>query len=114
MQKIIFSGNITKDSETREISNGKIVTNFSVAVKRPYSKDTTDFFDVVAYDKLGETCSKYLSKGKRVLVEGYMTTRSYEDKQGNKRKVYEVRAETVEFLNSNSNGKQEESMDMPF
>ena len=98
MQKMMFTGNLVRDVEVTETQNGKIVAQFSVAVKRPFSKDTTDFFDVVAWNKLGETCSSFLSKGSKVLVEGYMTTRSYEDKQGNKRKVYEIKAETVEFL----------------
>ena len=113
MQKMIFSGNLTREVEVREMPNGKAVANFSVAVKRPYSKDTTDFFNVVAYDKLGETCSKYLSKGSKVLVDGYMTTRTYE-KDGIKRNTYEVKAEIVEFLSSNSNGNQEQDDKLPF
>ena len=113
MQKMMFSGNLTKEVEVREMPNGKAVANFSVAVKRPYSKDTIDFFDVVAYDKLGETCSKYLSKGSKVLVDGYMTTRTYE-KDGIKRKVYEVKCENVEFLGSNSNGNKEQDEQLPF
>ena len=114
MQKMMFSGNLTKEVEVRETPNGKVVAQFSVAVKRPFSKDTTDFFNVVAWDKLGETCSKYLLKGSKVLVDGYMTTRTYEDKNGNKRIAYEVKCENVEFLGGNSNGNQEQEEQLPF
>ena len=101
MQKIIFTGNLSRDVETRETANGKTVANFSVAVKRPYSKDNTDFFDVVAFDKLGENCARYLSKGSKVLVDGYVSTRTYE-KEGVKRKVFEVICDNVEFLSRNN------------
>lgn len=110
MQKMIFIGNLTRDVEKREMPNGKAVANFSVAVKRPFSKDITDFFDVVAYDKLGETCAKYLKKGSKVLVDGYMTTRTYE-KDGVKRKVYEVKCENIEFL---SMATQQDDSEIPF
>lgn len=114
MQKMIFSGNLVKDVEKREMPNGKFVANFSVAVKRPHNIETTDFFDVCAYDKLGEICAKYLSKGSKALVEGYMTTRTYEDKQGNKKKIYEVKCENIEFLSNNSNGNQKQEDVLPF
>lgn len=97
MQKFYFIGNLTRDLETKETQNGNRVTKFNVAVQRPYKKDTADFFDVVAYNKLGELCSTYLSKGKQVAVSGYMTTRTYE-KDGQTRKVYEVVAEDIKFL----------------
>lgn len=98
MQKLIFIGRLTKEVDVKTTQSGKEVANFSVAVRRPYSQDETDFFDVSAWGKMGENCAKYLKKGSQVCVNGYMTTRTYEDNQGVKRKVYEVRAEEVEFL----------------
>ena len=98
MQKMIFNGNLTRDVELTQTKSGKAIAKFNVAVKRPFSKENTDFFDVIAYEGLAETCNNYLAKGNKVLVEGYMTTHTYEDKEGTKRKAYEVRALAVEFL----------------
>ena len=113
MQKIVFTGNLVRDVETKPTQNEKSMAKFSVAVKRPHSKDTTDFFDVVAWNGLSDICGKYLSKGKKVAVEGYMTTRTYE-KDGQTRKVYEVYAEDVEFLSNNTQGKEENPDETPF
>lgn len=112
MQKLIFIGRLTKEVDVKTTQSGKEVANFSVAVRRPYSQDETDFFDVSAWGKMGENCAKYLNKGSQVCVNGYLATRTYEDNQGIKRKVYEVRAEEVEFLTpkqSNENGTQTKS-----
>ena len=97
MQKFIFTGNLTADVELKNVSNDKVVANFSVAVSRPHSEET-DFFNVEVWGKQAENCDKYLKKGSKVLVVGYIKTRSYEDKDGVKRKVWEVNAEQVEFL----------------
>ena len=113
MQKMYFIGNLTKDVETKQTQNGNQIAKFCVAVQRPYKKDTADFFDVVAYNKLGELCSQYLSKGRKVAVVGYMTTRTYE-KDGITRKVYEVVGEDIEFLSSNSQAREEQDEDTPF
>lgn len=112
MQKFIFIGRLTKDVEAKTTQTGKEVSHFNVAVRRPYSQDETDFFDVSAWGKMGENCAKYLKKGSQVCVNGYMTTRTYEDSQGIKRKVYEVRAEEVEFLTpkqTSENAEQKKS-----
>lgn len=99
MQKFIFSGNLAADVELKNVANDKVVANFSVAVGRPHSEET-DFFNVEVWGKQAENCDKYLKKGNKVLVVGYIKTRSYEDKDGVKRKVWEVNAEQIEFLSS--------------
>ena len=104
MQKFIFTGNLTADVELKNVANDKVVANFSVAVARPHSEET-DFFNVEVWGKQAENCDKYLKKGSKILVVGYIKTRSYEDKDGVKRKVWEVNAEQVEFLSSKSNSE---------
>lgn len=104
MQKFIFTGNLTADVELKNVANDKVVANLSVAVSRPHSEET-DFFNVEVWGKHAENCDKYLKKGNKVLVVGYIKTRSYEDKDGRKRKVWEVAAEQVEFLSPKGNSE---------
>ena len=108
MQKCFIIGNLTKDVETRETASGALMARFSVAVKRPYSKAETDFFDVTAWRSLAEICGKYLKKGSKVALVGYFTSRSYEDNQGIKRKVWDFNCEEMEMLSSNQAQPQEE------
>ena len=108
MNKTFITGNLTKDVETRETASGALMARFSVAVKRPYSKDETDFFDVTAWRNLAEICGKYLKKGSKVALVGYFTSRSYEDNQGIKRKVWDFNCEEMEMLSSNQAQPQEE------
>lgn len=108
MNKTFITGNLTKDVETRETASGALMARFSVAVKRPYSKDETDFFDVTAWRSLAEICGKYLKKGSKVALVGYFTSRSYEDNQGIKRKVWDFNCEEMEMLSSNQAQSQEE------
>ena len=77
MNHITISGRLTRDPEARVSANGKSVTNFAVAVDRPFTKDTTDFFDVVTFGKLAEICGNNLDKGRRVIVDGVATMNRY-------------------------------------
>ena len=104
MNKVILIGNLTKDLETRETQSGKTVANFSIAVPRPFSNDT-DFFNITVWDKQAENCAKFLKKGSKVGIVGYLYNRSYEANDGTKRTVTEINASEVEFLTP----KQEES-----
>lgn len=108
MNKTFLTGNLTKDVETRETASGALMARFSVAVKRPYSKEETDFFDVTAWRSLAEICGKYLKKGSKVALVGYFTSRSYEDNQGIKRKVWDFNCEEMEMLSSDKTHTQEE------
>ena len=74
--------------------------------KNAAGEKETDFIDIVAWRQLGENCANYLSKGKLAAVEGSMQIRSYEDKDGNKRRVAEVLADSVQFLSPRENSQQ--------
>lgn len=105
MNKAYIIGNLTKDPELRYTGSGTPVCSLSVAVGRNYKgadgKQITDFFTVIAWRGLAESCAKYLSKGKKVAVVGELNNRSYE-KDGEKRYVTEIKADEVEFLSPRS------------
>src|SRR5690242_16396175 len=98
--RVILVGNLTRDPEIRYTQSGKGVTKFTLAVNNPRNKEETTFVDIVAWDRLGETCNTYLKKGSNCLVEGRLVIRSYDDKDGNKRKATEVVIDTMQMLDS--------------
>ena len=100
MNRVILVGRLGKDPETRYTANGKCVATFSLAVSKPGKDSGADWFDIVVWDKLAEIVGNNLSKGRRVLVEGRLQARAYEAKDGSKRRVVEVVAQNVEFLDS--------------
>lgn len=101
MNKIILIGNLTKDPETRSTASGVTVCSFTIAVNRRYGDKETDFFRINAWRALGDNCSRYLSKGRKVAVTGELQARQYTDKAGNVRLSLDVDAEEVEFLSPN-------------
>jgi single-strand DNA-binding protein len=98
--RVILVGNLTRDPEIRYTQSGKGVTKFTLAVNNPRNKEETTFVDIVAWDRLGETCNTYLKKGMNTLVEGRLVIRSYDDKDGNKRKATEVVIDNMQMLGS--------------
>jgi single-strand DNA-binding protein len=104
--RIILVGNLTRDPEIRYTQSGKAVTKFTLAVNNPRNKEETTFVDVVAWDRLGETCNTYLKKGSSTLVEGRLVIRSYDDKDGNKRKATEVVIDNMQMLSSRGAGSE--------
>lgn len=101
--KVILVGNVAKDPEIRYIGSGAGVTKFRFAVnsnKRDAKPEDTLFVDVIAWDKLAETCNTYLKKGTQCLVEGRLSIRHYDDKEGNKRQATEVVIGTMQMLGS--------------
>ena len=98
MNSINLIGNICNDLELKSTSNGKYVCSFSLAVKRPHVKDTTDFLNVVVWNQSAEYLSKYAHKGDRISVSGVLISRNYEDKNGNKRTAFEVVSNDVSVL----------------
>lgn len=99
MNKIILTGRLGKDVDVKYTQSGKCVAEFSLAVQEGYGdKKTTTWINIVAWDKLAETCGNYLSKGMSVLVEGRLQIRSYDGKDGQKKYVTEVVAQSIEFL----------------
>ena len=102
--RVILVGNLTRDPEIRYTQSGKGVTKFTLAVNNPRNKEETTFVDIVAWDRLGETCNTYLKKGSNTLVEGRLVIRSYDDKDGNKRKATEVVIDNMQMLGSRPGG----------
>lgn len=100
MNSINLTGNICNDLELKSTQSGKSVITFNLAVKRPFTKDTTDFIPMVAWEKNAEYLSRYGKKGSRVAVSGKLTTRKYQDKDGNNRTAYEVVCDNVELMDS--------------
>lgn len=100
MNSIILIGRLTKDPELRYTQAGKAVCSFTLAVDRPYSGDKkeADFINILVWNKVGENCAQYLSKGRKAAVQGRLQIRSYEDNNGQRRYVTEVVANSVEFL----------------
>lgn len=117
--RIILIGNLTRDPELRYIPNGTAVANFGITTNRKYGENKEEIFfgDVIAWAKLAETCSKYLSKGSKVLIEGRLTTENWTDSSGNKKTRTRVVAEQIKFLNTkkavSSDGETQDSGEIP-
>jgi single-strand DNA-binding protein len=113
--KIILVGNLTRDPEIRYVGSGAAVTKFTLAVNRRSKQgEETDFIDCVAWEKLAETCNTYLKKGSSCLVEGRLSIRSYETKEGEKRKAAEVVLNTMQMLDRAGSRSGGESSDRSF
>lgn len=97
MNSINITGRVTNDIELKTTQQGTSVCSFTVAVDRPAVKDKTDFIDCVAWRQKAEFLSKYFAKGDGIEITGVLTTRNYEDKNGNKRKAVEVVCDQVSF-----------------
>ena len=97
MNSVNITGRLTGDIELKATQSGVSVCGFTVAVDRPAVKDKIDFIDCVAWRQKAEFLSKYFHKGDGIEITGVLTTRNYEDKNGNKRKAVEVVCEQVGF-----------------
>lgn len=99
MNQCIFIGNLTRDPETRIVSDGKTVCNFTIAVNRRGGvQNDVAYVRVAAWGKTGENCQKYLAKGRKVCVIGPVAVRTYQSNDGGTRASLEITAEDVEFL----------------
>ena len=107
MNKVIEIGNLTRDPETKMMTNGTPRTMFTVAVNRPYTNQSgqreADYITFIAYDKTAELVGKYLTKGRKCCVEGHVRTGHYE-KDGKTVWTTELVADKVEFLSSVQDG----------
>lgn len=108
MNSICLSGRLTADVELKQTQSGVPVCSFTIAVQRPNVKNTTDFIDCVAWRHNAEFVSQYFKKGQMIALTGSLTTRKFEDKNGNKRTAYEVVCDRCEFC-----GGKETSGDQP-
>ncbi len=103
INQVILMGRLTRDPEVRTTSTGKSIVSFSLAVDRNTQDDQTDFFDITAWEKLGDLVAQYLTKGRRCLVQGRLRQDSWDDKEtGKKRSRVEVVATDVTFLDGPS------------
>ena len=99
MNSLNIIGNLTNDPTVRATAQGITVCDFTVAVNRRQKGDQeADFFRVTAWRQLGENCSRFLAKGRKVAVRGPVSARTYTAKDGSTRVSLEVTAEDVEFL----------------
>ena len=102
MNKIMLIGNLTRDPELRSTSSGVTVCSFTIAVNRRFAQQggerQTDFFRINAWRQLGETCARYLAKGRKVAVIGELQARTYQGNDGATRMSLDVSADEVEFL----------------
>lgn len=104
LNKVMVIGNLGKDPEMRFTASGTPVTSFSLAVNRSYSRpdgerhEETEWFNIVAWNKLAETCNQHLGKGRRVYIEGRLQTRSWEGQDGQTHYRTEIIANDVIFL----------------
>jgi single-strand DNA-binding protein len=104
LNKIMLIGNVGSDPEMRYTPNGKAVTSFRMATNYRYSgpdgerREETEWFRVSVWGKQGESCNQFLSKGRRVYVEGRLHSRNWEGQDGQMRTSLEVSANRVIFL----------------
>ena len=107
LNKAILIGNLGRDPEVRYTSDGRAVTSFSIATSEEWKdretgekRQRTEWHRIVAFNKLGEICGEYLSKGRQVYIEGQIRTRDWEDRDGNKRYTTEIIANNMIMLGS--------------
>ena len=126
LNKLILIGNVGNDPEMRYTPDGKPVTSFNLAVSRRYTtregerREETEWFTVVTWNRLAETCNQFLAKGRRAYVEGRLRSRVWEGQDGQKRFRNEVIANKVVFLDrqpvapaSEEAAQEEESEELP-
>ena len=108
LNKIMLIGNLGRDPELNVTQEGTPVTKFSLAVSRTYKsstgerKEETEWFNIVAWRQLAETCERYLHKGSKVYIEGRLQTRKYTDRNGVERTAIDVIASDMEMLTPKS------------
>jgi len=121
VNKAILIGNLGKDPEMRYLPSGQAVAKFSLATnakrkdKNGQAQDITDWHNIVTFGKTAEVCNQYLKKGSPIYVEGRIQTRSYDDRDGNKRWITEIIAQTIQMLGRKGEPEEEvpEEMEEP-
>jgi single-strand DNA-binding protein len=110
VNKVILVGNLGKDPEVRFTPSGRAVAKFSIATTESWMdqesgrQERTEWHNIVVWGKQAESCGQYLAKGRQVFIEGAIRSRSYDDKEGNKRYITEIIAQRVQFLGSGGGG----------
>ena len=110
MNKVILIGRMTKDAELKFIGgSGQAISKFTLAVKRPFKKDETDFINCTAFGKQAETIASYVQKGQEIAIEGNIKTGSYE-KDGQRFYTTEIIVNSFEFIGSKKQDGASEGM----
>jgi single-strand DNA-binding protein len=111
INRVIITGNLTADPDLRSLPSGTSVCKLRVAVNTRRKdgqsgewRDFPNYFDVTVWGAQGENCSRYLSKGRGVAIDGRLEWREWQDKEGNKRQSIDIIADTVQFLSGPDGG----------
>jgi len=120
VNKVILVGRLGKDPDLRYTTSGTAVANFTLATSERYkdrngdSQEKTEWHNIVAWRNLAEICGKFLKKGKQVYIEGKIQTRSYDDRDGNKRYITEIVADQMQMLGrANDEAETQRSYEPP-
>ncbi len=111
INRVVMTGNLTRDPELRSLPSGTSVCSLRIACntrRKDQSGEWTDkpnYFDVTVWGAQGENCSQYLSKGRPVAIDGRLEWREWQDQQGNKRQSVDIIADSVQFLGSREGGE---------
>mgnify|MGYP000088421967 FL=1 len=114
VNKVILVGNVGKDPEVRHLDSGVAVANFPLATSESYTAKngdrvtTTEWHNIVLWRGLADVAEKYITKGKQLYIEGRIRTRSYDDKDGNKRYITEIYGDVMQMLGSRDSGQSGE------
>lgn len=112
LNKVMIIGNLGQDPEVKAIPNGTKVANFTICTSEKYKRkdgtqvNNTEWHRIVMWRGLAEIAEKYLRKGSNVYIEGKLTTRSWDDKNGQKRYTTEIVADNMQMLGGNKQGEQ--------
>ncbi len=120
VNKVILLGRLGQDPELKYTPGGSPVCNFSLATTEAWTdksgqkQEKTEWHRVVVWGKLAELCNQYLSKGRQAFLEGKLQTRSWDDKDGNKRYTTEILASTVQFIGGATASQSNQTVDQGY
>ncbi len=115
VNKVILVGNVGKDPEVRHLDSGVAVANFPLATSESYTAKngervtTTEWHNIVLWRGLADVAEKYVTKGRQLYIEGRIRTRSYDDKEGNKRYITEIYGDVMQMLGNRDSNQATES-----
>lgn len=113
INKVILVGNVGRDPEVRYLDNGVVIAKFPLATSETYTNKSgdrvtnTEWHNIVLWRKLAEVADKYVKKGNPLYIEGKIRSRSYDDKEGNKRYITEIIGDNMQMLGRKPESKQE-------
>jgi len=117
INKVILVGNVGKDPEIRHLDSGVVVANLPLATSETYTAKngdkvtSTEWHNIVLWRGLAEVAEKYVTKGRQLYIEGKIKTRSYDDREGNKRYITEIVADVMQMLGTRADNQQSDKSD---